>query len=76
MRARLPFILPRFCVADRDTRNNVGSTALESVAGPFGDVKPIYDLIQAVLGPYGLKLDYEFIKETRPKIAEILRTEL
>jgi hypothetical protein len=61
--------------ADRNARNNAGSTALDSVGGPFDDVKPIYDFIQGVLGPYGLKLDYEFIKETRPKIAEILRTE-
>jgi hypothetical protein len=61
---------------DRNARNNAGSTALDSVAGPFDDVKPIYDLIQTVLGPYGLELDYEFIKETRPQIAELLRAEL
>jgi hypothetical protein len=61
--------------ADRNARNNAGSTALDSVGGPFDDVKPIYDFIQGVLGPHGLKLDYEFIKETRPKIAEILRAE-
>jgi hypothetical protein len=59
--------------ADRNARNNAGSTALDSVAGPFDDVKPIYDFLQAVLGPLGLKLDYERIKTTRPKIAEILR---
>ncbi|MCP4170792.1 MAG: ankyrin repeat domain-containing protein [Fuerstiella sp.] len=58
--------------ADRNARNNAGSTALDSVAGPFDDVKPIYDLILVVLGPYGLELDYEFIKETRPKVAEML----
>ena len=61
--------------ADRNARNNAGSTALDSVAGPFDDVKPIYDLILGVLGPYGLELDYEFTKEARPKIAEILRAE-
>ena len=61
--------------ADQKARNNAGSTALDSVDGPFDDVKPIYDFILGVLGPYGLKLDYEFIKETRPKIAEILRAE-
>ena len=61
--------------ADRNARNNAGSTALDSVAGPFDDVKPIYDLILAVLGPYGLELDYEFIEETRPRIAEILLAE-
>ena len=61
--------------ADRNARNNAGATALDSVGGPFDDVKPVYDLLQGVLGPYGLKLDYEFIRETRPKIAEILRAE-
>jgi uncharacterized protein len=61
--------------ADRDARNNAGATALYSVAGPFDDAKPIYDIIQAILGPYGLELDYERIKATRPKIAEILRAE-
>ncbi len=61
--------------SDRNARTNAGSTALESVAGPFDEVKPIYDLLVAILGPYGLELDYEFLKETRPKIAEILRAE-
>jgi hypothetical protein len=61
--------------ADRTARNNTGSTALDSVAGPFDDAKPIYDLMQAILGPYGLELDYKFIKETRPKIADTLRAQ-
>lgn len=59
--------------ADRDLRNNTGSTALESVAGPFDDVKVVYDSIGKALGPLGLELDYEHIKRTRPKIAEMLR---
>ena len=61
--------------ADRNARNTAGSTALDSVAGPFDDVKPIYDLLQTELGPVGLQLDYERIKTTRPKIAEILCAE-
>ena len=32
-----------------------------------------YDYLGAVLGPYGLELDYEYIERTRPKIAEMLR---
>jgi uncharacterized protein len=59
--------------ADKNARNNAGATALESVAGPFADVKGIYDYLQSVLGPLGLKLDYEHIKATRPKIADMLR---
>ncbi len=59
--------------ADKDARNNAGSTAFDSVAGPFDDVKPVYDFLQAALGPLGQELNYERIKATRPKMAEILR---
>ncbi|MHC4437645.1 MAG: ankyrin repeat domain-containing protein [Planctomycetota bacterium] len=59
--------------ADKNALNNAGRTALESVAGPFDDVKGIYDSIGKGLKPLGLKLDYKRIKKTRPKIAEMLR---
>ena len=59
--------------ADKDVRNNYGSTALESISGPFDNVKGIYDQISKDLGPLGFKLDYEYVKETRPRIAEMLR---
>ena len=61
--------------ANRDARNGTGSTALQSVAGPFSQVKPIYNLLLAVLGPYGLKLDYSRLEQTRPRIADLLRAE-
>jgi hypothetical protein len=60
--------------ADKNIKNNVGRTALDAVTGPFDDVKGVYDYLQAVVfGPLGLELDYERIKMTRPKIAEMLR---
>lgn len=59
--------------ASKDVMNKVGSTALNGVEGPFDQVRPIYDLLGAVLAPLGLKLDYERLKTTRPKIAEMLR---
>jgi len=59
--------------ADKSMRNNAGSTALEVVTVPFDDIQGIYDYLGAVLGPYGLELDYERIKMTRPRIAEMLR---
>jgi ankyrin repeat protein len=59
--------------ADKDLRSNAGSTALETVSIPFEDVKGIYDNIGKALEPLGLRLDYERIKMTRPKIAEMLR---
>ena len=55
--------------ADKNALNKAGRTALESVAGPFDDVKGIYDSIAKSLKPLGLKLDYERIKKTRPEIA-------
>ncbi len=59
--------------AIKDIRNNAGSTALESVAIPFDYVKGIYDQLGAALGPLGLRLDYERIKTTRPKIRQMLQ---
>jgi ankyrin repeat protein len=59
--------------ADKNLRNNAGSTALEIAAVPFDDVKGIYDSIGKALKPLGLRLDYERIKMTRPKIVEMLR---
>ena len=59
--------------ADKTIRNNDGRIPLDSVAAPFDDVKPIYDRLGRSLKPLGLNLDYERIKETRPKIAEMLQ---
>jgi CubicO group peptidase (beta-lactamase class C family) len=59
--------------ADRYARNITGATALDIVAAPFDDDKDIYDRLGQGLGPLGLGLDYERIKMTRPRIAEMLR---
>jgi NAD(P)-dependent dehydrogenase (short-subunit alcohol dehydrogenase family) len=59
--------------ADKSIGNNAGSTALEVVTVPFDAIRDTYDLLGTVLGPYGLELDYERIRTTRPKIAEMLR---
>lgn len=59
--------------ADKNVKNNYGSTALASVAGPFNNVKDIYDQFSKDLGPFGLKLDYRHIEVTRPRIADMLR---
>ncbi|MFC2104862.1 ankyrin repeat domain-containing protein [Bacteroidota bacterium] len=59
--------------ADKSLKNNYGSTALKTVSGTFKDVKPIYEQIAKQLGHLGLKLDYEHIEMTRPKIAEVLK---
>ena len=59
--------------ADKSIRNNAGSTALEVVTVPFDVIKGTYDYLGVILGPLGLELDYERIRMTRPKIAEMLR---
>ena len=59
--------------ADKTTLNSAGRTALETVAGPFESAKGIYDSIGKGLKPLGLKLDYEYIKLTRPRIAAMLK---
>ena len=59
--------------ADTSAKNQAGATAAESVSAPFEAVEGIYDYFSKVYAPLGLKLDYEHIKATRPKIAEMLQ---
>lgn len=59
--------------ADKTLTNNTGQTALQTVEPPFEEVKPIYDAVGNALRPLGLVLDYDHIRTTRPKIAEMLR---
>ncbi|GAB5408240.1 MAG: hypothetical protein BalsKO_06050 [Balneolaceae bacterium] len=58
---------------DKSIRNNFGATARESVMGPFEPVKPIYSMMQEQLAPFGLQLDMEELKKTRPVIAMMLQ---
>jgi hypothetical protein len=59
--------------ADKSVRNNFGVTARESVMGPFPQVKPIYEMMQQQLQPFGMELDMEEIEKTRPVIAMMLQ---
>jgi uncharacterized protein len=59
--------------ADKTIKNKFGATPYESVAGPFADVKSVYDMMGKILGPMGLKLDYPYIEKTRPEIAAMLK---
>jgi ankyrin repeat protein len=59
--------------ADKSIKNKYGQTAYETVAGPFADVKKVYEMLAKMLGPMGLKLDYAHIEKTRPEIAAMLK---
>lgn len=59
--------------ADKTIKNKYGSTAYETVVLPFEEVKPVYDMLGTSLAPLGLKLDYEYLKKTRPVIATMLK---
>ena len=59
--------------ADRKVKNKFGATAYDNVAGPFEQVKAVYDMMGNALGPMGLKLDYAYIQKTRPEIAQMLK---
>ncbi len=59
--------------ADKTLKNTAGKTSLEIVEIPFEDVKGFYDAMGAALKPAGVVLDYDRIKTTRPKIAEMLK---
>lgn len=59
--------------ADKSIKNKYNSTAYESVAAPFSEVKNTYDIMGKMLAPMGLKLDYAYMEKTRPEIAAMLK---
>jgi hypothetical protein len=59
--------------ADKTVKNNFGATPRESVMGPFAEIKPIYEMLQQQLGPFGLQFDLNEIEKTRPVIAMMLQ---
>ncbi|HEY0744894.1 MAG TPA: ankyrin repeat domain-containing protein [Chryseosolibacter sp.] len=59
--------------ADKSIKNKFGASAYESVAFPYIDAKPSYEMMEKLLGPMGLKLDYAYIEKTRPEVAEMLK---
>lgn len=59
--------------ADKSIKNNYDATARETVMGPFEDVKPIYEMMQQQLGPFGIQLDMAELEKTRPVIAMMLQ---
>lgn len=62
--------------ADTSLKNAYGSTAYDAVSSSFKDVKPIYDQFSKNLGPLGFKLDYIYLEESRPFVAELIETSI
>jgi ankyrin repeat protein len=59
--------------ADKSIKNKYNATAFETVAIPFDQAKGSYEMMEKLLGPMGLKLDYAYIEKTRPEIADMLK---
>ena len=59
--------------ADKTIMNKYGATPYQSVAGPYKDIKNVYEMMDKMLGPMGLKTDYVYIEKTRPEIAAMLK---
>ena len=59
--------------ADPNIRKQDGTTALDAVQAPWDEIKWIYDLVSEIMGSDGPEMDYDRIRETRPKIAAILK---
>jgi len=59
--------------ADKTILNNFGATPAQTVQGPFGEIKPIYEMMQQQLAPMGFQLDIAEVEKTRPVIAMMLQ---
>jgi ankyrin repeat protein len=59
--------------ANKTIKNKYGSTAYASVVVPYTNVKGTYEVLEKMLEPMGLKLDYTYLEKTRPEIAAMLK---
>ena len=59
--------------ADKTLKNKYGATAYDNVAGSYADLKSTYEMLEKMLAPMGMKLDYPYIEKTRPEIAQMLK---
>ncbi len=61
--------------ADKEIANNDGARPIDAVAAPWSDdLEGLYHFIESILKPIApIEMDIERIKETRPRIAKMLR---
>ena len=59
--------------ADKNIPNNFGATPRQTVLGPFEEMKPVYEMLQQQLEPFGLKIDLNEVEKSRPVVAMMLQ---
>ena len=61
--------------ADKEIANNDGTRPIDAVAAPWSeDLERLYHFMESILKPIApIEMDIDRIRETRPKIAEMLR---
>jgi len=59
--------------ADKTIKNNFGATPRQTVLGPFEEMKPVYEMLQQQLEPFGLKIDLNEMEKSRPVVAMMLQ---
>lgn len=59
--------------ADKSIKNKYKNTALDLVLGSFSSMKGVFEMLEQMLSPLGLKLDYTRLEKTRPIIVKILQ---
>jgi hypothetical protein len=59
--------------ADRSILNNYGATPRQTVLGPFEEVKPVYEMLQKQLEPFGFEIDLNEVEKSRPVVAMMLQ---
>ncbi|WP_290793791.1 ankyrin repeat domain-containing protein [Flavihumibacter sp. UBA7668] len=59
--------------AVKTIKNKYGQTAIETVSGSFESVQPVYESLGKMLAPMGLKIDLNYLKNTRPQIVQLLK---
>ena len=61
--------------ADKEIANNDGTRPIDAVAAPWSeDLEGLYHFMESILKPIApIEMDIDRIRETRPKIAEMLR---
>lgn len=59
--------------ADKTIQNNFGATPRQTVMGPFEEMKPVYEMLQQQLEPFGLKIDLNEVEKSRPVVAMMLQ---